>query len=171
MRTAAASGSIHRASRWRRDSVIVDRLERPLGSLRISVTDRCNMRCRYCMPEQEYVWLPKESILTFEEISRLVKVFTSLGVAKIRLTGGEPLLRHDLPSLTAMLAKNPHVRDLALTTNGLLLAKQVEALRHAGLGRVTVRLDTLRPVRLREPPRTGRHPDVIAGLAASRADG
>src|SRR5947207_6703793 len=89
MRTAAASGSIHRASRWRRDSVIVDRLERPLGSLRISVTDRCNMRCRYCMPEQEYVWLPKESILTFEEITRLVGVFASLGRSEERRVGKE----------------------------------------------------------------------------------
>src|SRR3982751_3214945 len=111
-----------------RDAVIVDRLERPLGSLRISVTDRCNLRCRYCMPEQEYVWLPKQSILTFEEIARLVGIFTSLGVEKVRLTGGEPLLRHGLPTLAGMLAGNPRVRDLALTTNGVLLAKQAAAL-------------------------------------------
>src|SRR6185437_17113317 len=126
-----------------------DLLGRPLGSLRVSVTDRCNLRCRYCMPEQDYVWLPKESILTFEEIARLVGVFTSLGVAKIRLTGGEPLLRHDLPTLTAMLAGNAAVRDLALTTNGVLLGKHAAALKQAGLGRVTVSLDTLRPDRMR----------------------
>src|SRR3954468_14625126 len=108
--------------------MITDQLQRPLGSLRVSVTDRCNLRCRYCMPEQEYVWLPKQSILTFEEISRLVGVFTSLGVEKVRLTGGEPLLRHDLPTLTAMLASNSGLHDLALTTNGLLLAKQAQAL-------------------------------------------
>src|SRR6267378_6705762 len=104
--------------------MITDRLERPLGSLRVSVTDRCNLRCRYCMPEQDYVWLPKQSILTFEEITRLVGVFVSVGADKVRLTGGEPLLRHDLPALTQMLAAVPGVRDLAMTTNGLLLAKQ-----------------------------------------------
>jgi GTP 3',8-cyclase len=151
--------------------VIVDRLQRPLGSLRVSVTDRCNLRCRYCMPEEEYVWLPKQSILTFEEIARLVGVFTSLGVEKVRLTGGEPLLRHDLPTLTALLAKNQGVRDLALTTNGLLLAKQAEPLRRAGLGRVTVSLDTLRPERMRALARSDRHADVLAGIAAARAAG
>src|SRR6059058_3902779 len=96
------------------DPVLRDTFGRPLGSLRISVTDRCNLRCRYCMPEQEYVWLPKESILTFEEIARLARVFVSLGAAKLRLTGGEPLLRHDLPSLTAMLAAIPGLADLAM---------------------------------------------------------
>ena len=151
--------------------MIVDRLERPLGSLRVSVTDRCNLRCRYCMPERDYVWLPKQSILTFEEIDRLVGVFTSVGVDKVRLTGGEPLLRHDLPALTAMLARNARIRDLALTTNGLLLAAQATALRTAGLGRVTVSLDTLRPERMRELARSDRHADVLAGIAAARAAG
>src|SRR6266550_4368261 len=113
--------------------MITDKLQRPLGSLRVSVTDRCNLRCRYCMPEQDYVWLPKQSILTFEEIARLVGIFTSLGVDKVRLTGGEPLLRHDLPTLAVMLASNPGVRDLALTTNGVLLAKQAAALKLAGI--------------------------------------
>ena len=151
--------------------MIADTFGRPLGSLRVSVTDRCNLRCRYCMPEQEYVWLPKQSILTFEEIARLVRVFTSLGVDKVRLTGGEPLLRHDLPTLTAMLAGIPGVRDLAMTTNGLLLAKHAAPLREAGLGRVTVSLDTLRPERMRELARTDRHADVIAGIVAARAAG
>jgi cyclic pyranopterin phosphate synthase len=151
--------------------VIVDRLARPLGSLRVSVTDRCNLRCRYCMPEQEYVWLPKQSILTFEEITRLVGIFTSLGVDKVRLTGGEPLLRHDLPTLTAMLARNPDIRDLALTTNGVLLAKHAASLKQAGLGRVTVSLDTLRPDRMRELARTDRHADVVEGIAAARGAG
>jgi cyclic pyranopterin phosphate synthase len=151
--------------------VITDRLQRPLGSLRVSVTDRCNLRCRYCMPEQDYVWLPKESILTFEEIARLVGVFTSLGVAKVRLTGGEPLLRHDLAALTAMLSGNAAIRDLALTTNGLLLSKQVDALKRAGLGRVTVSLDTLRPERMQRLARTDRHADVLAGIAAAHAAG
>ena len=151
--------------------MVRDVLERPLGSLRISVTDRCNMRCRYCMPEQDYVWLPKESILTFEEIARLVRVFTSLGVAKVRLTGGEPLLRHQLPALVRMLATTPGVRDLALTTNGLLLAHHAAALRQAGLGRVTVSLDTLRPERMRALAKSDRHGDVLAGIVAARAAG
>jgi len=123
------------------------------------------------MPEQDYVWLPKQSILTFEEIARLVSVFTSLGVEKIRLTGGEPLLRHDLASLTTMLARIDGVRDLAMTTNGLLLAKHAEPLRRAGLGRVTVSLDTLRPTRMRDLARSDRHADVLAGIAAARAAG
>ncbi|PYP15263.1 MAG: GTP 3',8-cyclase MoaA [Gemmatimonadetes bacterium] len=148
-----------------------DKVGRPLGSLRVSVTDRCNLRCRYCMPEQEYVWLPKQSILTFEEITRLVGVFASLGVEKVRLTGGEPLLRHDLPALARMLAGVSGVRDLAMTTNGLLLAKQAEDLRRAGLGRVTVSLDTLRPARMRELARTDKHADVLAGIAGARAAG
>jgi len=123
------------------------------------------------MPEQDYAWLPKQSILTFEEIARLVGIFTSLGVEKVRLTGGEPLLRHDLPTLTGMLARNPGVRDLALTTNGVLLAKQAASLKQAGLGRVTVSLDTLRPDRMRELARTDRHADVVEGIAAARAAG
>ena len=151
--------------------VLNDTLGRPLGSLRVSVTDRCNLRCRYCMPEQEYVWLPKQSILTFEEIARLVGVFTSLGVEKVRLTGGEPLLRHDLATLVSMLAANRAVRDLAMTTNGLLLAQQADALRRAGLGRVTVSLDTLRPERMRELARTDKHSDVVAGIRAARDTG
>src|SRR5688572_15487857 len=151
--------------------MVSDQLRRPLGSLRVSVTDRCNMRCRYCMPEQEYVWLPKQSILTFEEITRLVRVFASLGVEKVRLTGGEPLLRHDLPTLTSMISSVPGIRDLAMTTNGLLLAKQAVALHHAGLGRITVSLDTLRPERMRELARTDRHAEVVAGIAAARAAG
>ncbi len=148
-----------------------DVLRRPLGSLRVSVTDRCNMRCRYCMPEQDYVWLPKQSILTFEEIARLVGIFTSLGVGKVRLTGGEPLLRHDLPALTAMLTQNRDIRDLALTTNGLLLARSAQALKQAGLGRVTVSLDTLRPERMQALARSDRHADVLAGIAAARGAG
>ena len=101
-----------------------DAFGRPLASLRVSVTDRCNMRCRYCMPEDEYVWLPRESILTFEEIARLAQVFAGLGVHKVRLTGGEPLLRQDLATLVEMITRVGGLTDLALTTNGLLLAKQ-----------------------------------------------
>ena len=148
-----------------------DTLARPLGSLRVSVTDRCNLRCRYCMPEHEYVWLPRESILTFEEVTRLVRIFAALGVDKVRLTGGEPLLRHDLTTLTGMISEIPGIRDLAMTTNAVLLSKQAAALRRAGLGRITVSLDTLRPERMRELARTDRHGDVLAGIAAARAAG
>src|ERR1700688_2723791 len=126
---------------------LADRLGRPLRSLRVSVTDRCNLRCNYCMPEEEYVWLPRQELLTFEEIAQMVEVFTSLGVEDVRLTGGEPLLRRDLPRLVQMLASNSRIRDLALTTNGILFAEQAEALHAAGLHRVTLSLDTLRPER------------------------
>lgn len=145
----------------------LDRLGRGLGSLRISVTDRCNMRCRYCMPEEEYRWLPRTSILSFEEITRLAGVFARLGAGKVRLTGGEPLLRHDLPDLVRRLAGVEGVRDLALTTNGILLARQAATLRAAGLRRVTVSLDTLRHERMAEFARSERHADVLAGIAAA----
>jgi len=121
-----------------------DAFGRPLRNLRLSVTDRCNLRCEYCMPEDDYVWLPREDVLHFEETSALVDVFLALGVDKVRLTGGEPLLRRDVPALVRMLAVKPGLRDLALTTNGVLLADQIDALHAAGLGRVTVSLDTLR---------------------------
>jgi len=149
----------------------MDRLGRPLGSLRVSVTDRCNMRCSYCMPEAEYVWLPRDQILTFEEIARLVRIFAGLGATKVRLTGGEPLLRHDLPTLVRMIADEPRVRDLALTTNGVLLARHAPELRAAGLRRVTVSLDTLRPDRMERFARSARHADVLAGIGAAQAVG
>jgi GTP 3',8-cyclase len=147
----------------------VDRFGRPLRSLRISVTDRCNMRCRYCMPEDEYVWLPRESILSFEELARLTAVFTGLGVTKVRLTGGEPLLRHDLTTLVSLLAAPGELTDLALTTNGILLERSARALRAAGLRRVTVSLDTLRPERMLAFARSARHADVLSGIAAAGA--
>src|SRR5947199_10005115 len=112
---------------------IDDRYGRPLRNLRISVTDRCNLRCQYCMPEEEYVWLPREQILHFEEVSALADVFMDLGVDKIRLTGGEPLLRRDLPELIRLLAAKPRLRDLALTTNGVLLGEHARSLATAGL--------------------------------------
>jgi GTP 3',8-cyclase len=150
---------------------MLDRLGRPLGSLRVSVTDRCNLRCRYCMPEDDYVWLPRRSILTFEETDRLVRVFTGLGVSKVRLTGGEPLLRHDLPELVRQLARNGAIADLALTTNGLLLARNAAQLRDAGLARITVSLDTLRPERMLEFAKSARHAEVLEGIGAARAAG
>jgi cyclic pyranopterin phosphate synthase len=148
-----------------------DTLGRPLRNLRVSVTDRCNLRCQYCMPEEEYAWLRRADLLTFEEIQRLVEVFTELGVDKVRLTGGEPLLRRDLPDLVRMLAHVPAVRDLAMTSNGVLLAGQAAALRSAGLHRVTVSLDTLRPERFRALTRRDDHSAVLRGIEAVRAAG
>jgi cyclic pyranopterin phosphate synthase len=148
-----------------------DVFQRPLRNLRISVTDRCNLRCSYCMPEEDYVWLPREQILDFEEMSTLVDVFMDLGVDKIRLTGGEPLLRRDLPTLIRLLTDKPKLRDLALTTNGVLLAEQARPLRAAGLHRVTVSLDTLRPDRFTALTRRTNHAQVLAGIAAVTAAG
>ena len=145
---------------------VLDTLGRPLRNLRLSVTDRCNLRCAYCMPEEEYVWLPREDILTFEEAAGLVDVFTDLGVDKVRLTGGEPLLRNGLERLVALLAANPRLRDLAITTNGILLAERASALRGAGLHRVTVSLDTLRPERFKALTRREALPQVLEGIAS-----
>jgi cyclic pyranopterin phosphate synthase len=149
----------------------VDRLGRPLRNLRLSVTDRCNLRCQYCMPEEEYVWLGRDDILTFEEMSQLVDVFTGLGVDKVRLTGGEPLLRRDVARLIGMVAARPAIRDLALTTNGVLLGEQAPALRAAGLHRLTVSLDTLRADRFRTLTRRDTHAQVLEGLEAARRAG
>ena len=124
----------------------IDRLGRPMRDLRISVTDRCNFRCPYCMPAEiygeRYRFLPKPELLSFEEIERLVRIFVPLGVEKIRITGGEPLLRHELPELIERLAPLEGVRDLTLTTNGFLLAAQARSLAAAGLRRITVSLDS-----------------------------
>jgi len=152
-------------------SALLDALGRPLHSLRVSVTDRCNLRCLYCMPEEDYVWLPREELLSFEELARLVAIFTSVGVTRVRLTGGEPLLRRDLDQLVRMLAANPRVEDLALTTNGVLLAAQAEALKRAGLHRVTVSLDTLQPERFRAMTRRDDHHRVLEGIDAIRGAG
>jgi len=148
--------------------VIVDRFGRPLRNLRLSVTDRCNLRCSYCMPEEEYAWLPRGDILTFEEVTRLIDVFADLGVDKVRLTGGEPLLRRDLPRLVKLIAAEPRIRDLAITTNGLLLAQQAYALRDAGLHRVTVSLDTLRPERFLALTRRDSVRQVLEGIETVR---
>ncbi len=125
---------------------LTDTLHRPLRDLRISVTDRCNFRCVYCMPKEifgpDHQFLHRDQVLTFEEITRLARIFAAHGVRKIRLTGGEPLVRKDLPDLIAMLAEIPDL-DLTLTTNGSLLAKHARALKDAGLKRVTVSLDSL----------------------------
>ncbi|MDX1631495.1 MAG: GTP 3',8-cyclase MoaA [Thermoanaerobaculia bacterium] len=127
-------------------SELRDQLDRPITDLRISVTDRCNFRCTFCMPaEQEYEFLRREEILDYEEVTRLARVFVSLGVEKIRLTGGEPLIRRDLTLFVEMLREIPGIRDLALTTNGMLLPRRAEELAEAGVDRVTVSLPTLDP--------------------------
>ena len=150
---------------------ILDRFARPLRSLRVSVTDRCNLRCQYCMPEPDYAWLPRDTLLSFEEIASLAEAFTTLGVDRVRLTGGEPLLRRDLPALIRLLRRNRAIRDLALTTNGVLLADQAVALRAAGLHRITVSLDTLDRSRFQELARFDEHAAVLAGIDAARSAG
>src|SRR5438045_4023810 len=126
---------------------LADTLGRPVRDLRISVTDRCNFRCVYCMPKavfgRDFQFLPSRLLLTFEEITRLARIFVGLGVEKVRLTGGEPLVRRDVESLVGMLASIEGLRDLTLTTNGSLLARKAQALRDAGLQRITVSLDSL----------------------------
>ncbi|HTO14117.1 MAG TPA: GTP 3',8-cyclase MoaA [Candidatus Binatia bacterium] len=145
---------------------VLDTRGRTLRNLRISVTDRCNLRCGYCMPEEEYVWLPREDILHFGEMAALTDVFLDLGVDKVRLTGGEPLLRRDLPRFIRMLAARPRITDLALTTNGVLLAEHAAALKGAGLHRVTVSLDTLDPRRFATLTNRTTHAQVLDGIAS-----
>src|SRR6516165_7409601 len=121
---------------------LVDSFGRPHNNLRISVTDRCNIRCVYCMPEQ-VEFLPRAQLLTFEEIERFVRIAVPLGIDKLRLTGGEPLVRENLPLLVEKLASVPGIRDVGLTTNGILLGPSARSLRDAGLRRINVSLDTL----------------------------
>ena len=148
---------------------VTDRFNRPMGSLRISVTDRCNLRCRYCMPEDEYAWLPKDGILTFEEVVAVARVFVSVGVDRIRITGGEPLLRPGLSELVAALSAEPGVTDLSLTTNGVLLAQQAARLRAAGLDRITVSLDTLHRERFKALSRRGSLSATLRGIDEASA--
>ena len=149
--------------------MVVDTFGRPLRSLRLSVTDRCNLRCQYCMPEPEYVWLPRQDLLTFEELTRVVDIFVSLGVDRVRLTGGEPLLRRDLARLVRHLAAQPGLADLAMTTNGVHLAAHAAALKEAGLSRITVSLDTLRPDTFTRLTRFDQLPAVLQGIEAASA--
>lgn len=149
----------------------VDRLNRPLSSLRISVTDRCNLRCRYCRPDPSFVWVPREGILRLEEIVTLARVFVGLGVRKLHLTGGEPLLRRDLDVLVRLLAEVAGVGDLCLTTNGVLLSEQAGELRRAGLQRATVSLDTLQTDRFRSLTGCDQLGNVLRGIERGRAAG
>ncbi len=145
---------------------VADTFGRPLKSLRLSVTDRCNLRCSYCMPEADYVWLPREDVLTLEEMARLTGYFADLGVDRVRLTGGEPLLRRGLSGLIRLLGQNQQIKDIALTTNGVLLADYAEELYEAGLHRITVSLDTLRPERFHRLTRRDEHARVLEGIAS-----
>jgi cyclic pyranopterin phosphate synthase len=154
----------------------LDAIGRPLRALRISVTDRCNFRCTYCMPKdgngRKYRFLPRNEILSFEEIERLTRLLVSLGATKLRLTGGEPLIRHQLPRLIERLAAIEGVEDLALTTNGFLLADLAPSLRDAGLQRVTVSLDSHDPEVFNRMSGRGFGPDrVLAGIDAAQRVG
>ena len=155
---------------------VTDQFARPLRDLRVSVTDRCNFRCTYCMPRDvfgpDHAFVDRDELLTFEEITRAVTVFARCGVRKVRLTGGEPLVRRDLDRLVALIARIDGIEDIALTTNGSLLPAQAEALRAAGLRRVTVSLDALDPAlfaAFADTPIPVQR--VLDGLAAARAAG
>jgi GTP 3',8-cyclase len=151
--------------------MIQDLLNRPLRDLRISVTDRCNFRCFYCMPFDEYEWMDRHELLTYEEIGRLAGVFARLGVDKIRLTGGEPLVRKDLDVLVRNLTSIEGLRDVCVTTNGALLAEAAERLRSAGLRRINVSLDTLDPVRFGQITKRGDLSTALDGLSAAKRCG
>jgi cyclic pyranopterin phosphate synthase len=151
-------------------STLIDSFGRGHNNLRISVTDRCNLRCVYCMPE-DVTFLPREEMLSFEEMADFVRVAAPLGINKIRLTGGEPLMRKQLDRLVRMLAAIPGIDDIGLTTNGLLLEQHAKPLFDAGLRRMNVSLDTLDPTRFRELARRDGVDDVIAGLLAASAAG
>lgn len=150
---------------------LIDGFGRLHDNLRVSVTDRCNIRCFYCMPERDVEFVPRAEILTFEEIERFVRIAASLGVSKVRITGGEPLVRRGLDGLVRRLAQIPGIRDLALTTNGLLLAEQAQALYDAGLRRLNVHLDTLDRERFSRISRRDELGRVLAGLEAARRAG
>ena len=143
---------------------LIDQLGRKIDNLRISVTDRCNFRCLYCMPEEGMEWLPKEEVLSFEEIERVVRILAPLGIRKLRLTGGEPLLRRDLPTLISLLGSIEGIDDIALTTNALLLGEQAEALERSGLKRVNVSLDSLLRERFEQITRRDALERVLHGL-------
>src|SRR2546423_7696160 len=145
---------------------LVDGHGRRIEDVRVSVTDRCNFRCQYCMPADGLPWLRREEILTFEEITRLVRLLAGMGVCDVRLTGGEPLVRREFPSLVRMLAGIEGVRDLALTTNGYLLERDADALVSAGLRRINVSIDSLQRDRFFQVTRRDALPQVLRGLEA-----
>lgn len=149
----------------------LDAYNRPISYLRISVTDRCNLRCTYCMPPEGVRWVPHEDILTYEEIETVARAAAELEISKVRLTGGEPLVRLGIVELVRMLASVPGVDDLAMTTNGILLSRFASALAEAGLQRINISLDSLRPDRFTSITRGGRLEDVLLGMEAARQAG
>ena len=149
----------------------LDRDGRPLRSLRVSVTDRCNLRCSYCLPEGSQVWLPKAEIATLEELATLVRAMTLVGTTKVRITGGEPLLRRDLTTLVRALAAIPTIEDLAMTTNAVFLPEVAGALRSAGLGRMTISIDTLQASRYAANTQRDSHGKLLAGIRAAEEAG
>lgn len=151
--------------------MVQDTFRRQIRDLRISVTDRCNFRCSYCMPDDVYDWVNKDEILSFEEIARLAGIFAGLGAKKIRLTGGEPLLRKELHRLVRMLSAVPGLDDISLTTNGALLAEQIVDLSSAGLKRINVSLDTLDAAKFRSITKWGDLSPVLEGLSAAKQAG
>ena len=151
---------------------IVDKFGRPIRDLRISVTDRCNFRCTYCMPKEifgdDYVFLPKNELLSFEEMERFARLFASLGVKKLRLTGGEPLMRRGLPDLIAKLTKIEGIEDIGLTTNGVLLGQYAQALYDAGLRRLNMSLDAMDPELFGKMNGRGIKPELILKISTVR---
>src|SRR4051794_6709008 len=148
---------------------LIDGHGRQISDLRVSVTDRCNFRCQYCMPAEGLPWLERDAVLSFEEIERLVRIFASMGVTDLRLTGGEPLVRRDFPKLVAMLTRVEGLHDVSLTTNGYLLERDAAALVDAGINRVNVSLDTLEKDRFFAMTRRDSLPQVLRGLEALAA--
>ena len=151
--------------------MIVDAYKRPVKDLRISVTDRCNFRCSYCMPLDEYEWIDKKEILTFEEITRIAKLAIEFGVEKIRLTGGEPLVRQDLPLLVEKLSALEGLKELCLTTNGALLSERIQALKQSGLRRVNISIDTLDGEKFKRMTKRGDLSKVLEGIFAAKSAG
>ncbi|MBM3132598.1 MAG: GTP 3',8-cyclase MoaA, partial [Chloroflexi bacterium] len=150
---------------------MADSFARPINYLRISVTDRCNLRCTYCMPSEGIAPLPHEDILRYEEILIVARAAAELGISKVRLTGGEPLVRTDLKELVALLAAVPGIDDIALTTNGVLLARYARELKEAGLKRVNVSLDSLQPEKFKRITRLGNIAEVLGGIERARSAG
>lgn len=151
--------------------MLLDVYQRPVKDLRISVTDRCNFRCSYCMPLDEYEWIDKKEILTFEEITRLARLAVEFGVEKIRLTGGEPLVRQDLPLLVEKLSALVGLEDLCLTTNGALLSERIQALKQSGLRRVNISIDTLDAEKFKRMTKRGDLNKVLEGIFAAKSAG
>src|SRR3989449_8505877 len=150
---------------------VEDVLHRSMRDLRISVTDRCNFRCTYCMPFDEYTWIERQEVLSFEEIERLARIFLEFGIQKIRLTGGEPLVRKGLDGLISRLARLDGLGDLSLTTNGALLSEQAEALYSAGLRRINVSIDTLQAERFPALSKPGNLEEGLSGVFAAKRVG